>query len=61
MDLLQTFSPDKNLTILSEKNSSEAGSKVAKRLIFNGNLIDLTMDISDPENDNEILIHTSPR
>ena len=61
MDLLQTFSPDQNITILSEIRPSEAGYKVAKRLVFNGNLIDLTMDISDPENDNEILISTSPR
>jgi len=46
MDLLQTFSPDQNLTILGEIKSSEAGYKVANCLVFNGNLIDLIINYS---------------
>jgi hypothetical protein len=37
MDLLQTFSPDQNLTILSEIEPPDASGKVANRLVFNGN------------------------
>ena len=37
MDLLQTFSPDQNLTILSEIRPSEAPGQVVNCLVFNGN------------------------
>jgi hypothetical protein len=37
MDLLQTFSPDQNITILSEIRPSEALVEVANCLVFNGN------------------------
>ena len=46
MDLLKTFSPDQNLTILSEIEPPEALGKVANRLVFNGNLIDIIINYS---------------
>ena len=46
MNLLQTFSPDKNLTILSEIKPSEARGEVANCLVFNGNWIDIIINYS---------------
>ena len=58
MDLLQTFSPDQNVTKLGEIRSSKAGYKVANCLIFNGNLIDIIINISTTKALIKILIST---
>ena len=61
MDLLKTFSPGQNLTILSEIEPPEASGKVANCLVFNGNLIDIIINYSTTKAWIKILIHTNSR
>ena len=61
MVLPQIFFPDQILTILSEIEPPEASGKVANCLVFNGNQMASTMDITFPVEGNENLISTSLR
>ena len=61
MVLTQIFSPDQNITILSEIEPPEASGKVAKSLVFNGNWIHIIINYSTTKTLIKILICTNCR